>query len=199
MESKSMSTQVGSAQDNPFCSLLQRTPVKKLCDAKRGLTSLSDEASIKDAVITLSRHGILSAPVFGGDDNCVGSFDLLDIVFHIDKIAPSANKPADLDHLHLEKLTVRSVMASSGRNPLTPFFEENPCSMLVEMFAKGIHRVALCSASGEVLRTCSQSDFIAFLSRHCGDDASEKQIKFLATPVKAIIIRSHHAVSMRLC
>lgn len=53
--------------------------------------------------------------------------------------------------------------AASSHEPMTPFFAANPLSLLVDLFASGIHRVALFPDSHELVSTVSQSDVINWM------------------------------------
>ena len=52
---------------------------------------------------------------------------------------------------------------ATDHEPMTPFYSTNPLSLLVDLFAPGVHRVALFTESCELVTPVSQSDVIAWL------------------------------------
>ena len=83
-ESKALDEQTASAisreaKENPCEYLLSGTPAKAL-NKNRELVGLYANDTLKSAVITLSLRRILGAPVFDANENCIGSFDMLDAV-----------------------------------------------------------------------------------------------------------------------
>jgi CBS domain-containing protein len=112
--------------------------------------TIDASASLADALALLSQQRILSAPMMTEDgSSCVGSVDVLAI----------------LERLLQLKDSTASVSTLLPSQAVYPFFCSNPVLMLVDLFASGLHRVALIDSQYQLLAICSQSDFVRWLHR----------------------------------
>jgi len=165
---------------NPFYELMYKTSVRALIPGERKLISVSESDNVEDALAILSQNGVLSAPVFDAKDMCLGAVDMMDIIAYINKMAPAAKSAEDLSQVKLSDVPITKVIGLSGRNPLTPFFMDNPISMLVELFSTGIHRAALFEASQQLVTTCSQTDVVRWLANLLNAQTlSEAQLSYM--------------------
>lgn len=135
---------------------------------------LDTNSTVEAAVKFLSEKNILSAPVVDAKTkDCVGIIDMLDIVHYIVRAAP---EPSQLHENYFKSLemfgrvialeTVNYVLNASGRDPYVPIYHENPVTLLVSLFAKGIHRAPVLDANNKVINTTSQSDIVRYLAEH---------------------------------
>jgi len=96
----------------------------------------------------------------------VGILDVLDIAAHVVTVIPDPTFFPDiksLEHsyssLNLAKVT--EVANKSGKNPYEPIEINNKVSILVKLFASGIHRIPILK-NGELQMSISQSSVIFF-------------------------------------
>jgi len=191
-------------EPSPFYNLLYKTPAINIVPTARGLISLKDFHSLAAAVKTLSDNKILSAPVFDSQNNLVGMVDIFDIVTFLFsekkgssvKVKDGAISEEELKNLKKRSLStkLKEVANASGRSPIVPFYGDNPLSLLIELFASSnkLHRVALFTKDGQLVRPCSQTDVVEFLSEHLEDTKEIK--KLLSKSVGDIVSEYKHPV-----
>ena len=158
---------------NPFYNVTYRTPVTSITSETRPLITIDADASVLVAMEVLHANRVLAAPVFNPDNSCIGSIDVLSILRYLFSVhVPSTSfsefreKVNDLHSLWrlLAHIPVRAVVTHPLCSHLTPFFQANPVSMLVDLMAASVHRVALFRADKELIGQCSQTDLIRYLA-----------------------------------
>jgi len=111
----------------------------------------------------LITNGILSAPVIRPDSTCAGVIDLSLIV---SAAVHRADQTLQLLSDAIDTSVTVDAVVSQSAEYLFPFFEHNPLSVLMDVFASGIHRVTLISETYELIAPCSQSDMIALINKY---------------------------------
>lgn len=138
------------------------------------LISFESDTAIESAIKKLAENKILSAPVFD-KGTLTGFVDYLDIVAYVIKAAPEGKDIARHNLKALEMAgramaleSVSRVLNESGRNAAVEIHADAPLSELVDLFSRGVHRVAVFSdaSKGALTGVVSQSNFVAWLAPH---------------------------------
>jgi len=74
----------------------------------------------------------------------------------------------------MTKVSVKDIIGISDRDPLMPFYADNPLSLLVEVMARGQQRVALFGSDRQLFQTCSQTDVVMAISELCDKHSALK-------------------------
>jgi len=167
---------------------LEVTPASSILQpplTQRTLITVPASATLSSALATLTKHRLLSAPVMTDDGSaCLGCIDalaILDCVMHLQRAHERTMGESDgaltatwcstplSALLSRERKEREPALSVSPTAPLVPFFTDNPVLLLVDLFASGVHRVALISASYEIRAICSQSDLLQLLHRLLSD------------------------------
>jgi len=125
--------------------------------------------TVSKVVETLDKKKIHALPVWDKENNIfLGIVDYLDLVCYLVIKFPQNEVLNDLDKLESIYKEVMSTSASEicnfgGKNPFTPFNNHEKSSIVIEMFAKGIHRIPLSDEKEELTMTISKTAFINFL------------------------------------
>jgi CBS domain-containing protein len=145
----------------------------------RPLISFRSNDILADAIVKLQSSNISSAPVLGDDNSVLGFVDALDMLAFLiivnsrllyeTKAGESRNLKQDEMNLTLRrqkdyKIThIQDVIDSSQRNPFIRLTGNSSLQAAAELFAKGIHRIAVSSEDGkQFLGIISQSDLLSF-------------------------------------
>eukprot|EP00002_Diphylleia_rotans_P025954 TRINITY_DN5150_c0_g1_i1.p1 TRINITY_DN5150_c0_g1~~TRINITY_DN5150_c0_g1_i1.p1 ORF type:complete len:327 (+),score=68.45 TRINITY_DN5150_c0_g1_i1:106-1086(+) len=138
--------------------------------------------SIEQTLRILNEHHILSAPVMV-DGSVIGMIDMLDVVaFFVQEyrrglisVVETLNEEQlqeNLKTIDVQALTnggqslkasVDKIFDMSERNPVCPVDHKGTLYQLMEVFAKGVHRVPLVDSNGRLCGVLSQSRVIRFL------------------------------------
>lgn len=173
-------------QSSPFESLLESTATSTIVPEKRTLIAFLAEQPIQQVITALSQHHILSAPVVKSTEHTIlGSVDVLQIADYLTVHHGEEKSP-------ISKVIAHS--AASSHEPMTPFFSSNPLSLLVDLFASGIHRVALFPDSHELVSTVSQSDVINWMSKNL--EKSDAIKTFVNQSIQQLFTRDTKPVSV---
>jgi len=98
----------------------------------------------------------------------VGILDVLDIAAHVVNVKPENKllkdkKSLEQSYRSINLAKVTEVANKSGKNPYEPIEINNKVSILVKLFASGIHRIPILK-NGELQMSISQSSVIFALS-----------------------------------
>mmetsp|Transcript_21652 Transcript_21652/g.30287 ORF Transcript_21652/g.30287 Transcript_21652/m.30287 type:complete len:319 (-) Transcript_21652:131-1087(-) len=178
---------------NPIRTLLANTSVSALQSPKGRVVVIDSSESPYEGFKKLSENNILSAPVYNASTKKYTGFldmrDLVSFVVFIDDDQKS-DVPSDLETLvmhgsRLFKQPVEGVTCTylSRRNVLHPVSETDSLLTVCETLAKGVHRVPVVNAEGEVVNIISQSSIIAFLNKHINDFKAETSKKLADVPI----------------
>jgi len=146
----------------------------------RSLVGLTANCSVQDAIATLNDSLISSLPILTDDKkNLHGFVDILDILAFLVKtctknLADTASGESfkittdDMRMLMKRQKDFRlahlgDIIDFSQRNPYSTLDENKTIRDAVELFAQGIHRVAVLRNS-ELISVLTQSDIIVFLA-----------------------------------
>lgn len=145
--------------------------------------STTTDASLSSVLKTLRDNKILSLPVKNEDKEYVGFIDVLDVLTNI-LLAYSEGEDttsmqwsgwcSNVDELakrgeEFGTTKVGSVMNASHADRWCPI-EDGTLYQLVEIFAKGVHRVPVINDSGHVKSIVTQSDFVKILNKQMKEE-----------------------------
>lgn len=137
--------------------------------------SLREHNSLEEAVKLLTANNIVAAPVLAKDGSSIlGMIDMFDIVSYIVSVCPDKtvlSQKKSFSDLEICGMTisfteVSKVINFSAKDPYVPVFENNPVTMVVALFAQGIHRIPVVDATGALVGILSQTDLVKYLSEH---------------------------------
>ncbi|KAL6057445.1 5'-AMP-activated protein kinase subunit gamma-2 [Balamuthia mandrillaris] len=162
--------------------LLQGTTIQSILP-ERSIISISAQSTTEEALELLSRHRILSMPVWDSEHmDYKGMIDVMDILVH-SVLTFKTNK----DHHHDKERAewkfcskpVGSVLNLSTVDVFLPMEEELSLFHAMELFTRGIHRLPVVRAASEsshnedhahrsliVVNVLSQSSIVRFLWKH---------------------------------
>jgi CBS domain-containing protein len=169
---------------------LKSTLVEDLVDCKteKKIYDVLLEDTVRDVHNLLAEKKILSVPVRveKGCSDYLGMVDVLDVVFFVlykvtgepktveevqwsswcQDLGKLQVKGEELGDIKVEKLfSEDSVYKAAAK--WTPVSQKGTLSQLLELFAAGVHRVAVTShMEGYVRNIVSQSDVLAYISKH---------------------------------
>lgn len=186
------------AHPNPLKQFFEDKKLSTLLENGAKATVMKNTDTVEAAIKVLGNAKILGVPVVDAKtEEVVGMCDILDIVKFVISVAPD-DIQLKADELRSLEISGRAmawkelgeVVNSSGRDPYIPVYEENPFSMVVEIFANGIHRTPLVNKENKVIGMCSQSSVLALLADnlHMGElkQVGERQISDLGLGVSPV-------------
>jgi len=186
---------------NPVLQHLHTVTVRELGQIGQ-LIAIRKTDSVEAAIKILADNKILSVPVLD-KKAVIGVLDIVDVVYFLHKVAPdqkslSANELQSLEiagrAIAMEE--VGEIINASGKDPYVPIDEHNKVSLVVDLFAQGIHRAPIADSAGEIIGTISQSDIIKYLSTklHEGEmkHLGAKSVKELGLAEKKVITTNIH-------
>jgi len=152
------------------------TPVTSLKSREAGVIIIKSSCSPYEGFKTLVENNILSAPVYDEKTQKYTGFldirDLVSFVVFVDDDQKS-DVPQNLHELimhgcKLFKVELEGVTVTylSRRNPFHPVSSNDTLLKVFEVLSKGIHRVPVVDAQGNVVNIISQSSIIQFLQQH---------------------------------
>lgn len=170
-----MTTQLASPRLREF--LHQGSISDLLLRKSKTIVEVQSTDTLAVAVKTLSDSQILSVPV-KEEGEYIGYLDVLDVVTFV-LLTYSEGEDVktmqwsdwcqnidELTHRGVEfgNTQVKEVMNASKRDKWCPL-ENGTLYQLIEVFARGVHRVPIISAPGHILGLLSQSDIISMLHK----------------------------------
>lgn len=137
---------------------------------------IDSNAIVEDLVSLLSEKKVLSVPVHDKKNKqIVGMVDCLDLTQHLLVVMPEKKDLIDVKALEqsyraINLKKVSEIMNLSSRDPYEPVFMSDPVSVLVPIFASGVHRVATTDEKGDFKMLVSQSLVIKNILNFIEDD-----------------------------
>jgi CBS domain-containing protein len=159
---------------NPVHEFLHKTEIGDAFKPAEGrVHSLSDSQSAEDAVALFEEHKVHSAPVLDKEGAVLGMVDMLDVVWSIMRVAPTAT---DIKRNELQSLEIAGramawaplseIVGSSGRDYFSAeLFLKSPTTQVLEQFAAGRHRVPVCDNDG-LVNVLSQTAVLRYVAEH---------------------------------
>lgn len=118
---------------------------------------------VKDVAERMHKENVLSVPVYKSDDAedaaCAGFFDVHDLVVCLLQEQPDK----------LAQLTVGAALNRSKMDVFLPVAPDTGLYPLTELFSRGVHRVPVMDADGQLVSVVSQSLLLKFLAQVTGD------------------------------
>jgi CBS-domain-containing membrane protein len=167
---------------SPVLKELLSVPILSIT-ARREPIVLPLTASIRDALVTLGQHGILSCPVVGANRVAHGFVDYLDIASYIMMAAQSVLTLINRDLSDFEIVlshTVQQVIDRSQRDPYIHVIGSTPVSTIVEFFSSYLHRCAVYDPESDITSIVSQSDINRYVALHIN---TERLAPLASTPI----------------
>jgi len=134
------------------------------------IVTVNENLSLDEAIKVLNTNHILSAPVLNDSGSLVGILDMLDVANHVIKIYPAESELEAHNMATLKTASramalkdVKSVIESSGRDPLAPLNFHDPTTLAVELFASGIHRCPIVDNDNNIVGILTQSRVLSHL------------------------------------
>jgi CBS domain-containing protein len=161
----------------------------------RPLIWLRPCATLSDAIQHLADNHVPFAPVLNANGrNCIGSIDTLNVVeFIVGKVAAWRKPERDEEICHstaelrahqadeqankaklviavaqIREAPISLLMSDAVSMPLLPVFSflvNKPLSMLIDVFARGVHRVAFIDQQCHIISICSPFDLMLYIHR----------------------------------
>jgi len=146
-----------------FRDFLQTTTASQLVEADRPLFSVPKTATVEETLAVLGDNKLLSVPV-QDPDSPSGFCDFVDV---LDIVSSLVSHCKDLNSVpvKVETFTQQPVIEVVNLSNKDPFITapESECTLkLLDLFASGVHRIALTNDQGKIVNVVSQLDFIRF-------------------------------------
>lgn len=137
-------------------------------DRKDGTITLRVNDTMATAVTTLGNGRILSAPLLNEHDECIGFVEMIDVMQFVVQVAPDILDmlpDTSVDVLKQTKIGdwIRLHAAQLRREPFMSVQANTTASHLLDIFSRGVRRVAVCDDEKKLITTCSQSDLVRYL------------------------------------
>jgi len=150
-----------------FKELIKNTTVDDLIESGRALYSVGNTATVEETLQVLADHKVLSVPVKDNDSGEYTDFvDVLDIISFLSTLCKDINS---LVHMKVESFTeqaVGEIVNLSNKDPFITVNGSDSSASVLELFAKGVHRVAMKGDDGKVSNVVSQYDFLKFIAKN---------------------------------
>jgi len=165
--------------DDELITLLGKTNVLDLLHGKKGgdIFVVHRDDSLSTVMKTLAEMNITSVPVLTKEEKFYGFIDILDCLkFLVDLLGEHVVTKADFDVYAADEFkaaTVGKLMTYpySKKNPFHPVTSSQSLISVVELMAKGLHRIPVVDDDRNLLNIITQSTVIQFLKSHmntCG-------------------------------
>lgn len=161
---------------NTILEYLKNLTIDSLNTEKKTPILIDSNAIVEDLVALLNDKKILSVPVHNKKTKqVIGMVDCLDLTQHLLVVMPEKKDLIDVKALEqsyraINLKKVSEIMNVSSRDPYDPIFMGSPVSLLVPIFAGGVHRVATTNEEGDFKFTVSQSLVIKNILNFIEDD-----------------------------
>jgi len=140
------------------------------------IVRVNSDTSAVDAIKILTKHNILSAPIYDAQANkYIGLVDMLDLVTFVVDIYKDLESKGDVtDFFSLlesgERFVtqkVRTIADFSDRNPFLPVRDTDTLHTILKLVGeKRVHRVPVVDAEGNVVNFLTQSALVDYLSKN---------------------------------
>jgi CBS domain-containing protein len=166
---------------NPIALLMNSTTIKD-CLALRSepkplLTLFSDEP-ISHALEKLGKYRVLGAPV-QDTNRLIGFVEMMDIaVFAVASLPdPESSETLDIRKRAffgrtIAETPIKDVMGLAGSNSMA-VLENDPVSHAVQVFQRGIHRVAVYNEQKQVVSVMTQTDILRLIKHAIQSDVKD--------------------------
>lgn len=165
---------------NPESPAYQLCHTAHVCDivpAGQQVMTFGSHDTVETVVRKLAERSVLSAPVIDSKTKqIIGFVDVLDVLAHVVRAAPNGKelaannlKALEMAGRNLALEEVHYVVNASGRDAAVTVHAKAPLTELVQLFAKGVHRVAVTADAGvdsPISAVVSQSSFVSWISPH---------------------------------
>jgi len=146
------------------------------------LVTLSVKDSINKALEKLSVNKITSAPVVDENERIYGFLDVMDLLtFMVNQVTQPTNTPRlstsrSLTMEDMDSLTKRSAQFEVSSlldvvdsvqhcEPYYPLEETQPLKVAIEIFLKGVHRIAVTDSQKKLVGLLTQTNVIRYLNQ----------------------------------
>jgi len=154
--------------------LLAKTNVLDLVHGGKGgeIFVVHRDDSLSTVMKILADKNIKSVPVLTKEEKFYGFIDILDCLkFLVDLLGEHVVTKADFDVYAADEFkaaTVGKLMTYpySKKNPFHPVTSSQSLISVVELMAKGLHRIPVVDESGHVVNIISQSSFIHIINKY---------------------------------
>eukprot|EP00029_Vermamoeba_vermiformis_P007373 TRINITY_DN3178_c0_g1_i1.p1 TRINITY_DN3178_c0_g1~~TRINITY_DN3178_c0_g1_i1.p1 ORF type:complete len:309 (+),score=100.99 TRINITY_DN3178_c0_g1_i1:263-1189(+) len=193
---------------NPLHKFFHEIFIADFKDYKHKVVTVPADEGIEKAVSLMAEHKLTSLPVVDTKDKnkCLGMVDTLDVATYVLSVAPDATQLKENELKSLEIAgramaleTVRSILNASGRDPYVPIIENEACTFVINLFARGLHRVPIIDRAEQVTGTLSQTNILQRLHEEFTfgnlKDVAAKTIKQLGLGMESPVrVRDENSV-----
>mmetsp|Transcript_20526 Transcript_20526/g.35029 ORF Transcript_20526/g.35029 Transcript_20526/m.35029 type:complete len:296 (-) Transcript_20526:95-982(-) len=165
-----------------FKDIVRETSIADLIESGRPFYSVDSSATVEETLLSLADNKVLSVPVKDAESGEYTDFvDVLDIISFLSTLCKDINS---LVRMKVESFTdqaIGEIVNLSNKDPFITVNSSDSASSVHELFAKGVHRVAIKGEDGKVTNVVSQYDFLKFVVKHVNEfsEIADKPIKEL--------------------
>jgi CBS-domain-containing membrane protein len=157
---------------NPCYKQLHELKCADLAIAADKILTVKVDDPLEQVTRALKAKGVLSAPMVDKNGKCVGSIDLQDLVEFLASIV-GASVEEETAERNLALRGAGEIVKMSPRDSFAPLDGHDPCSLLVNLFASGVHRCPLTDKENKLTGLVSQLDVVAELAKELREGASK--------------------------